>query len=99
VSYQTTASFDAALAKLPLDHRKTFTEAVRAYLLPALVAGAHCGAAAWPTHPRIHRIGEVYSLTRSFSGPDGRALFTIGPDHDGEPVLTWLAIGSDDIYQ
>jgi hypothetical protein len=53
----------------------------------------------WPKRPRIHKIGEVYSLTWSFSGPDGRALFTIGPDTDGEPLLTWLAVGYHDIYQ
>jgi hypothetical protein len=29
--------------------------------------------------------------------PDGRALFTIGPDTAGEPLLTWLAIGYHDI--
>jgi len=52
----------------------------------------------WPKRLRVHKIGEVYSLTWSFSGPDGRALFTIGPDSDGEP-LTWLAIGYHDIYQ
>jgi hypothetical protein len=52
-----------------------------------------------PTSPgTVHKIGEVY-LTWSFSGPDGRVLFTIGPDADGEPVLTWLAIGYHDIYQ
>lgn len=57
------------------------------------------------SHPRsdgpalAHKIGEVYSLTWSFSGPDGRALFLIGPDTDGEPVLTWLAVGYHDIYQ
>jgi len=28
-----------------------------------------------------------------------RSLFTIGPDSDGEPLLTWLAIGYHDIYQ
>ena len=76
-----------------------FTEAVRAQLIPALAAAAHRGAAPWPTRLHIHRIGEVYSLTWSFSGPDGRAVFTIGPDSDGEPLLTWLAVGSHDIYQ
>ena len=34
-----------------------------------------------------------------FLGPDGRVLFTIGPDSDGKPLLTWLAIGYHDIYQ
>jgi hypothetical protein len=48
---------------------------------------------------RIHKIGEVYSLTWSFSGPDGRALFTIGQDTGGEPLLTWPAVGYHDIYQ
>jgi hypothetical protein len=38
-------------------------------------------------------------LDQSFSGPDGRALFTIGPDSDGEPLPTWLAIGYHNIYQ
>ena len=97
--YQTTAGFDAALAKLPREHRAMFTDAVRTHLIPALAAGAHPGTAPWPTRLRIHRIGEAYSLTGSFSGPDGRALFTIGPDTDGEPLLTWLAVSYHDIYQ
>jgi hypothetical protein len=99
VRYQTTASFDAGLAKLPREHRRMFTEAVRAHLVPALAAGAHRGTAPWPIRLRIHKIAEVYSLTWSFSGPDGRALFTIGPDREGEPLLTWLAVASHDIYE
>jgi hypothetical protein len=71
-----------------------FAEAVRAHLIPVLAAGAHRGTAPSPTRLRIHKIGEVYSLTWSFSGPDGRALFTIGPDRDGERLLTWLAVGT-----
>jgi hypothetical protein len=99
VRYRTTAGFDAALAKLPREHRKLFTDAIRGHLIPALAAGAHRGTAPWPIRLRIHKIGEVYSLTWSFSRPDGRALFIIGPDSDGEPLLTWLAIGCHDIYQ
>jgi hypothetical protein len=99
VRYRTAAGFDAALAKLPREHRRQFTEAVGAYLSPALTAGAHRGTAPWPRRLRIHRIGEVYSLTWSFSGPDGRALFTMGPDADGEPLLTWLATAYHDIDQ
>lgn len=97
--YRTPAGFDAALAKMPREHRKLFTDAVRGYLIPALAAGAHRGSAPWPTWLRIHKIGEVYSLPWSFAGPDGRALFSISPDSDGEPVLTWLAVGYHDIYQ
>jgi hypothetical protein len=96
--YQTTAGFDSALAKLPREHRKLFTEAVRSHLIAALAAGANRGAAPWPTRLRIHKIGEVYSLAWSFSGPAGRALFSMSRDSDGEPLLTWLAIGYHDIY-
>jgi hypothetical protein len=98
VKYRTTAGFENAFAKLPRDHRRLFRDSVRSNLLPALAAGAHRGDVAWPTRLRIHKIDQVYSLTWSFSGPDGRALFTIGPDSAGEPILTWLAIGYHDIY-
>jgi hypothetical protein len=98
VKYQTTAGFDGSLAKLPREHRRLFIQAVRVLLLPALAAGAYRGEAPWPKRLRVHKIGEVYSLTWSFSSPDGRALFTIGQDSDGEPILTWLAIGYHDIY-
>lgn len=99
MKYQTTAGFDLALVKLPREHRRLFNGAVRAHLILALAAGAHRGEAPWPKRLRIHKIGEVYSLTWSSASPDGRALFTIGPDTDGEPLLTWLAVGYHDIYQ
>jgi hypothetical protein len=99
VKYQTTAGFNLALAKLPREHRRLFVDAVRTHLIPALAAGADRGEASWPRRLRVHKIGAVYSLTWSFAGPDGRALFTIGLDAAGEPLLTWLAIGYHDIYQ
>jgi hypothetical protein len=97
VRYRTTAGFDTALAKLPREHLRLFADAGRGDLIPALAAGAHRGEAPWPKRLRIHKIGEVYSLTWSSSGPDGRALFTIGPDVDDEPLLTWLAVGCHDM--
>lgn len=97
--YLTTAGFDLAFSKLPREHRRLFMTVIRAYLFPALADGAHRSDVPWPRRLRIHKIGEVYSLTWSFSGPDGRALFSIGPDKDGEPVLTWLAVGYHDIYE
>jgi hypothetical protein len=75
-----------------------FVEAVRVHLIPALAAGAHRGDATSPKRLRVHKIGDLYPLTWSFSGPDGRALSVIGPDTDGEPLLTWLAVGYHDIY-
>ena len=46
---------------------------------------------------RIHRIGRDYSMTWSFAGPDGRALFRLA-EVAGEPVVIWLRIGNHDIY-
>jgi hypothetical protein len=57
-----------------------------------LAEGAHRGDAPRPKRLRLRKISEVYSLTWSFASPDGRALFTIGPDAEGQPLLTWLAI-------
>jgi hypothetical protein len=98
VRYRTTAGLDTALAKFPWGHRRLFADAVRSQLIPALAAGAHRGDVPWPKRLRIHKIGEIHSLTWSFSSPHGRASFAIGPDTDGEPLLTWLAVGYD-IYQ
>jgi hypothetical protein len=98
VRYAATVGFDGAFGKLPREHRAIFRAAVRTQLLPALAAGAYRGESSWPSRLRIHKIDLVYSLTWSFTGPDGRALFTISPDADGQPVLTWLAIGYHDIY-
>jgi hypothetical protein len=96
--YQITSGFDSALAKLPREHRQLFVDAMRSHFVPALAAGAHRGDVPWPKRLRIPKIAEMYSLTWSFSGPDGRALFAIRPDADGEPIVTCLAIGYHDIY-
>jgi len=99
VKYRTTGSFDNALAKLPREHRALFLAAVTEHLLPALTAGAHRGEAPWPRRLRVHMIAEAYSLTWSFAGPDGRALFVIERIEADEPMLVWIAIGYHDIYQ
>jgi len=97
VKYETTAGFDNDFSKLPREHRALFMTAVTAHLLPALASGAHRGEAPWPRRLRIHKIADTFSLTWSFAGPDGRALFVIRPGADDIPVLTWLAIGYHDI--
>lgn len=78
------------LRRLPDEHRKLFVESV---LRPALDAGAHKGTVPWPRALRIHRIGVAYSMTWSFSGPDGRALFRLA-EVAGETVVVWLRIGN-----
>lgn len=46
---------------------------------------------------RIHRIGTDYSMTWSFAGPDGRALFRLA-EVAGETVVVWLRVGDHGIY-
>ena len=74
-----------------------FATAVHELLRPALDAGAHPGDAPRPRALRIHRIGRDYSMTWSFAGPDGRALFRLA-EVAGDPVVIWLRVGNHDIY-
>jgi hypothetical protein len=98
VKYVRTRGFLVDLRRLPEEHRKLFAQTVHDILRPALDAGAHTGAAPWPRALRIHRIGSDYSMTWSFAGPDGRALFRLA-EIDGEPVLIWPRVGNHSIYQ
>jgi hypothetical protein len=98
VKYVRTPGFLADLRRLPEEHRKLFVQVVNDALRPALEAGAHTGLVPWPRALRIHRIGSDYSMTWSFTGPDGRALFRLA-QIEGEPVLVWLRVGNHDIYQ
>src|SRR5450432_43422 len=61
-------------------------------------AGAHKGKVPWPRALRIHRIGVAYSMTWSFSGPDGRALFRLA-EVAGETVVVWLRVGNHGVLQ
>ncbi|MCT9929157.1 hypothetical protein N5079_02865 [Planotetraspora sp. A-T 1434] len=101
MKYRRTAEFGNDFRKLPVEHRKMFQEVVFDHFVPALAQGAHTGRVPWPRRLRIHKIDEVYSLTWSFSSPDGRALFTftVEEGESGEPIVTWLAIGYHNIYR
>jgi hypothetical protein len=92
MKYVRTPGFLIDLRRLPDEHRKLFVQAVHEILRPALDAGAHKGAVPWPRALRIHRIGVDYSMTWSFAGPDGRALFRLA-EVAGETVVVWLRVG------
>jgi hypothetical protein len=83
--------------RLPEEHRKLFVQAVHELLRPALDAGAHTGAVPWPRALRVHRIGVSYSMTWSFAGPNGRALFRLA-EVAGETVVVWLRVGNHGLY-
>lgn len=100
MKYRTLAAFDRDYKSLPPEHQKLFRDMLASHLLPAIAAGALAGRASWPPRLRFHKIvgTSIYSITWSFSGPDGRATFHL-ESVDGEPVLVWRRIGTHDIYE
>ena len=95
MKYVRTTGFLIDLRRLPDEHRKLFVQAVHEILRPALDAGAHKGGSAEGL--RVRRIGVDYSMTWSFAGPDGRALFRLA-EVAGETVVVWLRVGNHGIY-
>jgi hypothetical protein len=99
VKYRTTRSFERDLARLPSEHQQMFLKVLREHFLPAIAAGSFTGVPPWPKQLRVHQlVAGVYSLTWSFTGPDGRATFHLDSDQAGDPVLVWRRIGCHDIY-
>jgi hypothetical protein len=100
VKFATLASFDRDYGRLPREHQQMFRKIVREHFLPAISQGAFTGDPPWPTRLRIHRLADtaIYSLTWSFTGPDGRATFHLETGDDGAPLLVWRRIGTHDVY-
>lgn len=99
MKYRTLAAFDRDYSALPPEHQKLFRETLTQHFLPALAAGALTGESPWPPRIRLHKIAEsIYSITWSFTGPDGRATFHLEPSNE-EPVLVWRRIGTHTIYR
>ena len=46
----------------------------------------------------LRNTDEVWEMTWSFSGPDGRATFHLA-EIDGEPTIVWRRIGSHEIFK
>lgn len=101
MKYRTYSSFDLDYGRLPREHRQMFRKAIQERLLPAIAAGSFTGFPPWPARLRVHQLagGAIYSITWSFTGPDGRATFHLEQDDAGEPVLAWRRIGTHDIYR
>jgi hypothetical protein len=93
-------SFARDFDRLPREHQQMFRKIIREHFLPAVDAGSFTGRPPWPTRLRIHRIADtsIYSMTWSFSGPDGRATFHLERGEDEKPRLVWRRIGTHEIY-
>jgi hypothetical protein len=83
MKYVRTAGFLLDLRRLPPEHRKLFVAAVHQLLRPALDAGAHTGATAWPRALRIHKIGANSPSDR----PRQLGCSCQVPGLDGRPAL------------
>lgn len=87
---------------MPAGHRHRFQRIVHEVFVPAIEAGCLTGAPPWPSKLRIHLLaghGAVYSMTWSFSNPDGRATFHIDRSDPSDHILVWRRIGSHAIYE
>jgi hypothetical protein len=99
VKFRTATTFDRDLARLPADPRQMFLKILREHFLPAIDAGSFTGVPPWPKRLRVHQIvAGIYSITWSFTGPDGRATFHLERTDAGETILIWRRIGTHDIY-
>ena len=99
MKYRSASTFDRDFARLPSDHRQMFLKILREHFLPAIAAGSFTGMPPWPKRLRVHQLaGGLYSITWSFSCPDGRATFHLERTDDGETVLVWRRVGTHDIY-
>lgn len=101
MKYRMLDSFRRDFARLPLLHRQLFLTTLREHFLPAIRAGSVTGIPPWPTRLRVHRLSksDVYTITWSFSSPDGRATFHLDKNQDGEPLVVWRRIGDHGIYR
>ncbi|WP_279579491.1 hypothetical protein [Fodinicola feengrottensis] len=75
----TTPRFARDYARSAPEHRRLFQQALREHFLPAVRSGALRRDTTWPATLRIHKLKEtsIYSMTWSFTSPDGRATFHV----------------------
>lgn len=92
-------NFIAEYRHLPREHRALFLAAVQQINLAYAQRGDRT-IPRWPARLRIKKMevpGDIWEMTWSFAGPDGRATFefiTI----DGELAIRWRRIGDHRIY-
>lgn len=86
--------------RLSSHERALFLAAVAAMNAAYAARGARARPS-WPAHLRVRPMKGhkgIYEMTWSFTGPDGRATFSL-TDADGEPVIAWRRIGSHAVYR
>lgn len=100
MKFERTSSFDRDWRQLNDRERKLFREQVGAFHDAAEQQVAQPGAV-WPKRLRVKAVTgapNVWEMTWSFAGPDGRATFE-WIAIDGEPAIRWRRIGGHDVFK
>ena len=101
MKFETTPQFLNDLRRLRREHRSLFNSRIadfnmgcERYLQTRLVRS-------WRSSLRVARMTgteQVWEMTWSFRGPDGRATFQF-VERDGDTVVLWRRIGTHQIYR
>lgn len=100
MKYRRADSFIADYARLSQRDRDLFRAAVRR-MNEAYAARGGQPLPQWPAALRIGSVRDhanVFEMTWSFAGPDGRATFEF-IEVDGEPAIRWRRIGDHTIFR
>ncbi len=99
MKYQLGDSFLADYFRLTERERQLFKEAI--HKLNEAFANRTGWPPVWPSSLRVKALAghpNLWELTWSFAGPDGRATFEF-IDVDGEPGIKWRRVGRHDIFR
>ncbi len=102
--FETAHSFESDYRKLTDGEKRLFREAIRKFNEACDAALTRGGRPRWPKALRVKDVEGapgIWEMTRSFSGPDGRATWEwVTRDIDGEPVpvVRWRRIGGHWIF-
>jgi len=100
MKFTTDPVFLADFKRLSPAHQRLFRQAV-ARMNEAYAARGDQPLPQWPAALRIGSVRDhanVFEMTWSFAGPDGRATFEF-IKVDGEPAIKWRRIGDHSIFR
>lgn len=100
MTFERTASFKADYQRLGELERALFREAVH-LLNKAYAERGNNALPVWPRKLRIKHVEgapDIFEMTWSFSGPDGRATFEYVTT-ESEPAIRWRRIGGHAVFR
>lgn len=101
MKFRATVTFRNEFERLNKDHRRKFISLMPEFNDSCELYAESKGDFVWPARLRVSRLTshkEIWEMTWSFSGPDGRATFRFVAIDDVVGV-EWRRIGRHEIYQ